>query len=204
MTRKLTPDQAERLNENLETLQDTIVQLESEIEHKNTQINQRERELFEQKQLIDFDRSQFEEHARTAEQVTKNLEHRIEEKSEKERKLQKELHRVEQLLSNFKIKYNIDADEIFMSVPSSPANAQANNTTVLMVEQANTTMNASIAADNNRDKNKDNINNTNNSGTYKIRMPAYKSGGDIETFINRYEQFCETLNIAEDQKAKLI
>ena len=46
MTRKLTPDQAERLNENLETLQDTIIQLESEIEHKNTQINQRERELF--------------------------------------------------------------------------------------------------------------------------------------------------------------
>ena len=204
MTRKLTPDQAERLNENLETLQDTIIHLESEIEHKNTQINQRERELFEQKQLIDFDRSQFEEHARTAEQVTKNLEYRIEEKAEKERKLQRELHRVEQLLSNIKIKYNIDADEIFMSVPSSPANAQANNTTVLMVEQANTTMNASIAADNNRDKNKDNINNTNNSGTYKIRMPSYKSGGDIETFINRYEQFCETQNIAEDQKAKLI
>ena len=204
MTRKLTPDQAERLNENLETLQDTIIHLESEIEHKNTQINQRERELFEQKQLIDFDRSQFEEHARTAEQVTKNLEYRIEEKAEKERKLQRELHRVEQLLSNIKIKYNIDADEIFMSVPSSPANAQANNTTVLMVEQANTTMNASIATDNNRDKNKDNINNTNNSGTYKIRMPSYKSGGDIETFINRYEQFCETQNIAEDQKAKLI
>ena len=204
MTRKLTPDQAECLNENLETLQDTIILLESEIEHKNTQINQRERELFEQKQLIDFDRSQFEEHARTAEQVTKNLEYRIEEKAEKERKLQRELHRVEQLLSNIKIKYNIDADEIFMSVPSSPANAQANNTTVLMVEQANTTMNASIAADNNRDKNKDNISNTNNSGTYKIRMPSYKSGGDIETFINRYEQFCETQNIAEDQKAKLI
>ena len=55
MTRKLTPDQAERLNENLETLHDTIIQLETEIEHKNMQINQRERELFEQKQLIDFD-----------------------------------------------------------------------------------------------------------------------------------------------------
>ena len=187
MTRKLTLDQAERLNENLETLQDTIIQLETEIEHKNTKINQRERELFEQKQLTDFDRSQFEEHARTAEQVTKNLEHRIEEKAEKERKLQQELHRVEQLLSNFKIKYNIDTDEIFMSVPSSPANAQANNTTVLTVKQANTTMNASIAADNYRDKNKDNINNTNNSGTYKIWISSYKSGSDIETFINRYE-----------------
>ena len=65
-------------------------------------------------------------------------------------------------------------------------------------------MNASITADNDRNKNKDNINNTNNSGTYQIRMPSYKSGGNIETFINRYEQFCETQNIAEDQKAKLI
>ena len=204
MTRKLSLDQAEQLNENLETLQNTIIKLETEIEHKNMQINQRERELFEQKHLIDFDRSQLEEHARIAEQETKNLEHRIEEKAEKERKLQKKLHRAEQLLSNFKIKYNVDDDEIFMSVPSSPANAQANNTTVLTVEQANTTMNASKTVGNNRDKNKDNINNANNSGTYKIRMPSYKSGGDIETFINRYEQFCETQNIAEDQTAKLI
>ena len=38
-----------------------------------------------------------------------------------------------------------------MSVPSSPANAQANTTTVLTVEQANTTMNASITAGNNQD-----------------------------------------------------
>ncbi len=36
---------------------------------------------------------------------------------------------------------------------------------------------------------------------YRLKMPHYKSGADIDIFINRYEQFCNTQKIAEDEKA---
>ena len=39
---------------------------------------------------------------------------------------------------------------------------------------------------------------------YGIKVPKYKSPGDIETFINRFEQFCLTLNVDEAKKANLI
>ena len=35
-------------------------------------------------------------------------------------------------------------------------------------------------------------------------MPKYKSLGDIETFINRFEKFCLTHNVDEAKKANLI
>ena len=37
--------------------------------------------------------------------------------------------------------------------------------------------------------------------TYKLKMPTYKTGDDIEIFIYRYENFCKAQNIANDQKA---
>ena len=37
--------------------------------------------------------------------------------------------------------------------------------------------------------------------TYKLKMPTYKTGDDIEIFIYRYEHFCKAQNIANDQKA---
>ena len=37
--------------------------------------------------------------------------------------------------------------------------------------------------------------------TYKLKMPTYKTGDDIEIFIYRYENFCKVQNIANDQKA---
>ena len=36
---------------------------------------------------------------------------------------------------------------------------------------------------------------------YRLKMPHYKAGADIDIFINRYEQFCKTQNISEDDKA---
>ena len=36
---------------------------------------------------------------------------------------------------------------------------------------------------------------------YGIKVPKYKSPGDIETFINRFEQFCLTHNVDEAKKA---
>ena len=40
--------------------------------------------------------------------------------------------------------------------------------------------------------------------TYGIKMPRYQSPGDIETFVNRFEQFCLTHNVDEAKKANLI
>ena len=39
---------------------------------------------------------------------------------------------------------------------------------------------------------------------YGLKVPKYKSPGDIETFINRFEQFCSIYNIEEAKKAQLI
>ena len=39
---------------------------------------------------------------------------------------------------------------------------------------------------------------------YGLKVPKYKSPGDIETFINRFEQFCSIYNIEEAKKANLI
>ena len=36
---------------------------------------------------------------------------------------------------------------------------------------------------------------------YRLKMPHYKAGADIDIFINRYEQFCKTQNISEEEKA---
>ena len=38
---------------------------------------------------------------------------------------------------------------------------------------------------------------------YGIKVPKYKSLGDIETFVNRFEQFCLTHNVDEAKKANL-
>ena len=39
------------------------------------------------------------------------------------------------------------------------------------------------------------------SATYKIKMPTYKTGDNMEMFINHYEYFCKTQYIANDKKA---
>ena len=39
---------------------------------------------------------------------------------------------------------------------------------------------------------------------YRLKMPHYKAGGDIEIFINRYEEFLKTQNIAEGEKASYL
>ena len=36
---------------------------------------------------------------------------------------------------------------------------------------------------------------------YRLKMPHYKAGADIDKFINRYEQFCKTQNISKEEKA---
>ena len=39
---------------------------------------------------------------------------------------------------------------------------------------------------------------------YKLKMPHYKAGADIEIFINRYEKFFKTQNISEEEKASYL
>ena len=42
------------------------------------------------------------------------------------------------------------------------------------------------------------------NSTYGVKLPTYKSPGDIETFISRFEQYCITQNVEEIRKANLL
>ena len=42
------------------------------------------------------------------------------------------------------------------------------------------------------------------NSTYGVKLPTYKSPGDIETFISRFEQYCITQNVEDIRKANLL
>lgn len=42
------------------------------------------------------------------------------------------------------------------------------------------------------------------TANYGLKIPTYKSGGDIENFVARFEQYCRTQNIEESRQANLI
>ena len=40
--------------------------------------------------------------------------------------------------------------------------------------------------------------------TYGVKMPTFKSPGDIEVFIHRFEQYCLTQNVMVERKTNLL
>lgn len=45
---------------------------------------------------------------------------------------------------------------------------------------------------------------TTTTAMYGLKIPIYKSGGDAESFINRFEQYCRTQHVEDARKANLI
>ena len=203
MDHKLTGDQTERVFENLRFLQDTILLLEEDSAKKEAKAAQREKELMENKADEESDRLYLYEQNKHLEQIAKNLEYRLEEKAERELVLEMELERVKKLLNEMKLQNNKSDDTAPAGTThSTPA---TNFKSVNSSTQAKT---GNIAAGSDQAPSSTSTTNVNRDvsvmASYRLKMPMYKTGNDIETFVNRFEQFCQAQTVPPAQKANLI
>ena len=203
MAYKLTGDQTERVFDNLRFLQDTILHLEDDSVKKEAKAAQREKELMENNAGEESDRLYLQEQNKHLEHIAKNLEYRLEEKAKRELVLEMELERVKKLLNEMILKSNKSEDAVAAGTThSTPA---ANFKIVDSSTQAKT---GNIATGGDQALSSTSTTSVNRDVTvmasYRLKMPMYKTGNDIETFVNRFEQFCQAQTVLPAQKANLI
>ena len=201
MAYKLTGNQTERVLDNLRFLEDTIRQLERNSELKEAEAAKREKELMESIPNDDLDKEGLREHNKYLETMTQNLQYRLEEKAERELILEMELEKVKKLLNEAKIKSSKIEDNN-MPGPSQSTPVMKTSENGAQIKTENITVGGLPTTNN------DGSGNNNREigviASYRLKMPMYKTGNDIETFINRFEQFCQVQTVSHAQKANLV